>query len=268
MTGTPVWVLESAMFEDRHRALRDAAAAEGHRAIEWDDRWWRDGRAPTIDGPAIFHGSLGNAARVRHELPWEPGAYCDVDAFRCSAWFPRARPWSLQRTWVETSVRALTAAPAVVLAPLPASDEVFVRPDSPLKPFGGRVVRRSRLSPAALDHGYYYDDLDLPIVVAPVRKVSREWRFVVVDRRVVAGSGYDGPSRRAVASQAQDAVWEFAAEVARQLEPPEPVYVMDVGEADGALHVVELNPFSGADLYACDRTSIVRAVAAHLSGAR
>ena len=39
------------------------------------------------------------------------------------------------------------------------------------------------------------------------------------------------------------------------------VYVMDVARTDGGYAVLELNPFSGADLYACDRARIVAAVA-------
>ncbi len=35
---------------------------------------------------------------------------------------------------------------------------VFVRPDSPLEPFSGRVLERGRISLQALDHGFYYDD--------------------------------------------------------------------------------------------------------------
>jgi len=35
---------------------------------------------------------------------------------------------------------------------------------------------------------------------------------------------------------------------------------MDVCEADGQLHLLELNPFSGADLYSCDRAAVVSAV--------
>jgi hypothetical protein len=50
--------------------------------------------------------------------------------------------------------------------------------------------------------------------------------------------------------------------VARQLDPPEDVYVMDVCEADGRLWLLELNPFSGADLYACRCDDVVAAVAA------
>ena len=39
------------------------------------------------------------------------------------------------------------------------------------------------------------------------------------------------------------------------------VYVLDVCESDGRLRLLELNPFSGADLYACDAESVVSAVA-------
>jgi hypothetical protein len=35
---------------------------------------------------------------------------------------------------------------------------------------------------------------------------------------------------------------------------------MDVCEADGALWLLELNPFSGADLYFCPATAVVAAV--------
>ena len=35
---------------------------------------------------------------------------------------------------------------------------IFVRPDSPLKPFSGRVLDRDSISLAALDHGFYFDD--------------------------------------------------------------------------------------------------------------
>ena len=41
---------------------------------------------------------------------------------------------------------------------------------------------------------------------------------------------------------------------------PDPVYVLDVCEADTGLRLLELNPFSGADLYACSGSEIVRHV--------
>jgi hypothetical protein len=37
---------------------------------------------------------------------------------------------------------------------------------------------------------------------------------------------------------------------------------MDICEADGELRLLELNPFSGADLYACRLDDVVAAVSA------
>ncbi|MEM7385179.1 MAG: hypothetical protein AAF514_09570 [Verrucomicrobiota bacterium] len=65
---------------------------------------------------------------------------------------------------------------------------LFLRPDSPLKPFSGRVVEVKDISLEKLDHGFYYEDETLPVVAAPVRQVGNEWRFVVASQRVVAGS--------------------------------------------------------------------------------
>jgi glutathione synthase/RimK-type ligase-like ATP-grasp enzyme len=84
--------------------------------------------------------------------------------------------------------------------------------------------------------------------------------FVVADREVVAGSGYAAEGRRALPETIGSEPWAFAAEVAAELDPPEDVYVLDVCESDGRLRLLELNPFSGADLYACDADNIVSAV--------
>lgn len=154
----------------------------------------------------------------------------------------------------------LVADPARALAPLGNPDAVFVRPDSPLKPFSGRVLGRDAISLHALDHGFYYDDATLPVVVAPVRKVGREWRYVIVNGRVVAGSTYDAERRAALPDVPAGAPWRFTADVASRLPPPQCVYVLDVCEADGDLQLLELNPFSGADLFASDRTEVVAAV--------
>ncbi|MCB9660030.1 MAG: ATP-grasp domain-containing protein [Sandaracinaceae bacterium] len=251
------WVLEPDVFGSGF-SLADAARAAGHEVSLWDDAFWDTGRWPRPAGHAVFHGSLGNAARIARELPYRPGSFCAVDAFHCSAWYPHAEPWLLQK-----GSRLLTVAQAVAeAASLP---DVFVRPDSPLKPFAGRVVPAGQMSLSALDFGFYYDDPALPVVLAPVRSIAREWRYVVVDREVVAGSAYESDGRRALPDDPDGRPFQFASEVARALTPPEPVYVLDMCESDGELYVLELNPFSGADLYACDPAAIVAAVAAHLA---
>jgi hypothetical protein len=147
-----------------------------------------------------------------------------------------------------------------LVASPPDYDPIFVRPDSPLKPFSGRVLKREQLTLAALDFGFYFDDPALPVVVAPVRQVMREWRYVVVDGRLVAGSAYAADGRRALPDEPTGAPWSFAEKIASTMEAPEIVYVLDVCESDGDLRLLELNPFSGADLYACDADNVVQSV--------
>ncbi len=253
------WLIEPEVFAPGYaERMAAAVAAAGHRLRRWDDAWWDEG-LPRLDGPVVFHGSLGNAAELARRGVHQPGAFCDVAAFHCSAWYPRTEAWRLQRPYLVLPARALVADPDAVRARL-GSERLFVRPDSPLKPFAGRVLDAGAITLAELDHGLYWDDVELPVVAAPVRRVGREWRFVVVDRRVVAGSAYLAEGRSARSTTIEAEVVDHARALAAALEPPERVYVLDLCESDDGLRLLELNPFSGADLYACDLDSIVRAV--------
>jgi hypothetical protein len=254
------WLIEPGVFGPDYGARMTAAVeAAGAAVLRWDDAWWTRG-LPAIDDAVIFHGSLGNAAAIVARCPgWKPGAYCAVEAFRCSTWYPRAERWLLQRRHVILPASALVANPRAALDRL-GVDEVFVRPDSPLKPFSGRVLPADGITLQALDHGFYYDDADLPVVVAPTQPVGPEWRFVVVDRQIVAGSAYVAAGRAARAAAVPESVRAYAAEIAAELAPPEPVYVLDVCDAADGLRLMELNPFSGADLYGCDLHAVVEAV--------
>jgi hypothetical protein len=69
---------------------------------------------------------------------------------------------------------------------------------------------------------------------------------------VVAGSGYIADGRTAAPEDPNGRPWQFAVEMAH----------LDVCVADTGLRLLELNPFSGADLYGCSGADIVRRVAA------
>lgn len=255
------WVLERDVFTEGREPFLRALASSGARTVDWDDAWWRTGQGPELrDGPVVFRGCLGNAARIAEELPWRPGAFCDERAFRCSSWYPRARRWLVHATWALTTVQELVAEPARALDPIGSPARFFARPDSPLKPFSGRVLHRDALSLEALDHGFYYEDASLPVVVAPLCEIGREWRFVVARREVVAGSAYEADGRTASCDDISGGPRQFAQAVAEELEPPEDVFVLDVCEVGPELRLLELNPFSGADLYACDPDRVVERV--------
>jgi hypothetical protein len=134
------WVLESDAFPGRQALLEAAIQRAGHRLVQWSDEWWIDGNWPRLgDSAVIFQGSLGNAARIRKELPWRPGAYCDIQSFSCSSWYARAQEWLAHKTWRIVPANVLVADTAAALGPMAEMASVFVRPDS--------AVLRSRRQP-------------------------------------------------------------------------------------------------------------------------
>ena len=257
------WVLESDMFPTSHGPLRDAIRRAGHTIIDWSDDWLIDGAPVRLSSqPTIFHGSLGNAAHVYENFDWKPGSFCDARKFCCSYWYKHYQPWLIHEKYAFTTVANLIENTAEIASSIDSPHAIFVRPDSPLKPFSGRVVSTTDLTPKALDHGFYYDDLQLPIVVAPVRNVGREWRFVVVNNKVITGSGYDATTRAAAVLRLDDSVSDFATSIAAEVFELCSAYVLDIGECDGDLRLMEFNPLSGADLYACDADAIITSVSA------
>ncbi|MDJ0946311.1 MAG: ATP-grasp domain-containing protein [Kiloniellales bacterium] len=255
------WVLEAEVFDDRHEGLQAAARAAGQDVLAWDDIWWSNGAWPRLfDQSVVFHGSLGNADRVRRSLPWRPGAFCNTEAFRCSSWYRQLPDGLLNRRHAFTTVRQFCDDPESHFEALACADAVFVRPDSALKPFSGRLLTRGEVSPKALDHGFYYDELDLPIVLAPPRTVEQEWRLVVVDGVPVAGSAYDAEGRCGRSTGVPSEVFLFAENAGKRIAVGDRVYVIDICLTNDGLSVLELNPFSGADLYLCDRDRVVEAL--------
>jgi len=255
------WVLEREVFNDNHDRLSEAANAAGHRVIQWDDFWWETENWPSLEnGYTIFHGSLGNASRIASELPWQPGVFCNTSAFACHAWYEKVKKWLIHKEWVFTNVAEFVAQHDLYLAEIGSPKSFFVRPDSPLKPFSGRVVQSGEISFEVLDYGFYYDDKNLPIVITPVTDIGMEWRFVIAGREAIASSAYEASDRTETNSGCPSEVTNFVEEVAKALSPPDPIYILDVCSSRGSIKLVEINPFSGADLYACDRNAIISAV--------
>ena len=78
---------------------------------------------------------------------------------------------------------------------------------------------------------------------------------------LVAGSSYVADGRQpGIPLDRESAEWRNAADLAARLVAPDPVFVLDVCEVPTGLRLLELNPFSGADLYGCDRAAVVAAV--------
>lgn len=253
------WYFERAVFPHAEERFRLAVESCGHEFVMWHDGLWAELPSLAHGQRVIFIGALGNADRLRRLPIWARGTFCDTEAFHCSSWYRHASRWLLNDRWLRTNVQELVTTRSVPNGVSDSNGFAFVRPDSPLKPFAGRVCHIPTLTLQGLDFGFYYEDIELPVIVAPKKSVLNEWRFVVVGRRVIAGSGYEPGGRTGGATPPPDA-WKLAREICSLMRAPEAVYVMDLCSTEEGMRLVELNPFSGADPYECDAESVVAAV--------
>lgn len=252
------WVIESEVFSGQAAGLIQAVQAAGHGLTLWSDELLERTQAPWSAQTVLFHGALGTAVALR-ETTWAPRIFCDVGGLHSSAYYPRYEAFRLNQVYEVLPAKQAVAEKARIFKRFGA--QVFVRPDSPLKEFSGRVLDRAGFSMAGLDHGFYFDDPDLPVLLAPTQVLGAEWRFVVAGDQVVAASGYSAEAGRQVGSAEVDpAALALAQEIAVAVPGPEALYVLDLVHTAQGYRLLELNSFSCSDLYACDPTRVVRAV--------
>ena len=196
----------------------------------------------------VCYGDINFVRQVHRRAPYIPGAWCDFNNMKCSTYYAYFGKYLLNKQYfmmpVEEVLRRWNS--------LTASGSLFIRPDSGTKPFTGYVVRH--------DEKHEIQTLidavgnEILVVVAPEKKITTEWRFVICDGKVVAGCQYlpwESPDYDTHALC-------LAIEIGRQQWQPDLCYTVDIAECDGEMHLLEINSFSCAGLYGCNMESVVR----------
>ncbi|MCA9251329.1 MAG: ATP-grasp domain-containing protein [Phycisphaerales bacterium] len=211
------------------------------------------------DACVIAHGSLGFCRCIRESSKWRPGAWCNFERIKYTAY---SQHWSEFLLNKDVAIVAYADFMEQYRRDIAASRAVskFVRPDSGAKEFPGLVVTTTNFEQSI---GWYEEDVspELPVIVADLHEIAREWRFIVCGDKVITGCEYAivNGRREPGAGHAPEAA-QFAQRVASGEFRPDVLYVLDVCEtaaSPGRYFVLEPNSFSGSDWYSCDLATIV-----------
>lgn len=213
---------------------------------------------PNIDysGKKVF--ALGSTSMIiaAKKYGWNPGVIYNEN-FRFEAWLDHLHPWNLLN------------GDGIVIPFGDANPDVnvFIRPCEDLKAFTGFVIepenlrnwqksiKAGEISTRAIQLGS-----DTPIVMAPAKLVLREWRFFIVDGKVITGSQYRTLYGKDESRDIDQDVYEFAQKMV-DLWRPADCYVLDVGEtAQNGLQMIEINNFNTSGIYMCDAKAAFAAV--------
>lgn len=255
-----LWIIENDAFS-KGDILLDTLKKNDKHFIVWKDELWITKDYKKISNECIFHGSLDNAYKLKNEMNWNPGSLCDEIGFSYSYVYANYKDFILNKNCIFTTIKDLMENKLLLDKLCKSSSKFFARPNSPLKEFSGRILDKNNLLLAHFDYGFYHEDMNLQIVLSEVKDITKEYRFVCVNNKIISGCEYIANGREGkVILDKINKVWDYAQKIADCKKQKDFAYIIDICESEEKLFLVEMNPFSGADLYVCEADKIINAI--------
>jgi len=258
----PRWMIQVDMEGVDTKRIVDAVKSQDMEVIEVVKRL---GHRTDLSGYSeedciVFYGDIDFVKHVRRDAAFIPGAWCDFHNMRCSVYYAYFGQYLLNRAYTMMPLGDLPRHWDNLTAYAP-DRSLFIRPDSGAKPFTGHVIPDSRSHEIqALIKTVGPETL---VVVSPKRDITAEWRFVVCDRKVIAGSQYL-PEEIELTDHflrcCSPTSFRLAQDIASNEWQPDVCYTIDIAESGWGCEVslLEINSFSCAGFYSCDINAIVK----------
>lgn len=202
----------------------------------------------------IPYGSTGMTKRAK-VLGWK-GLFFNDATFRVEVW-NKNRTDMLNHDSITTTVKG-----AQMLLNGVSGDEVyFIRPMEDLKAFNGTVTTKAEIVRwmDSVESGNFNFHPETEIVIAPPKNILAEWRYFVVDGKVIDGSTYKVRNQRLTIHETDKEVLEEAQRFADKWLPID-TCVMDLALTDDGVKVIEFNCINSTGFYYNDLYSIVKAL--------
>jgi hypothetical protein len=264
------WLLDANVFDAYYEELAAAIQRCGHVAksihrpappYDWDDVNSSYRKLFPEGACVVTHADIDLVQRVQADRLWTPGAFATVEHFFCSHYYAHFGPFLLNRDYMLLPFAELARREDFLFETFGREGKIFVRPDSPLKLFTGLIVTREKFARDLEFMAFYEFPMESLVVVSTPKTIVREWRFVIANQLIIAGSQYKSGDDQVASPTYDPRALEMAQRVLALGYAPDPVWVLDICEtSDGEYHLLEIGGFSFANLYGCDKDAVARAV--------
>lgn len=277
------WVIEKYLFEEYDQQLADAAKDEGCRVLFFDDTdgvQFKDFMVKhfTDEDIVIFHGSLQLGRQLTH-LPYYPGVFMNIDNYECYKYYGHYGESLLNSEYLMMGLNDVVRNKRLIKSILPnygfadphIPRKLFIRPSNGYKSFAGQVISFDNLEEEinTLKQSYGGIDPETLVVISPAQNIIEEFRFAVVDGKVISGALYMDRDNMGTFKPYynkpcfdQQAI-NFAKLMAERYQPDK-AYTMDiclVDEGDYHLYkLLEINSFNCASMYGMLYSTVVKEI--------
>ena len=266
------WIIDKNIFEDYEDKLAIAILNSGSNLLFYDDSngmtigEFLSKKKLTEEDVIIFHGSLQHGRRMS-KLPYYPGIYLTLENYECFRYYGHFGDNLLNSDYMMMGLNDVLRNKNKIFGRF-GTESIFIRPSDGFKSFPGQTLPRENFifDFNVLTKSYGGLETDILCVVSPAKDIVEEYRFIVIDGKVVSGSLYMDRNNRKEWKAYYDKVCEdqkafdFAVEMSK-IYQPDKAYTIDVCKLqNGEYKMIELNSFCCASMYGNDYDKVVSAV--------
>jgi hypothetical protein len=219
-----------------------------------------DDKLPKIesyDGPMVAYGTTTLLKNIKKDKTIYPGMWFNEDEFKPTVWGKQYGDLWLNK--IHKCVKVKDA-----LSCFTETTPLFIRPDSDFKLFTGDIFYKYDFEMwyEKIKEGYYVNlKPNTEVILSPVYNIFAEWRYVIIDKKVITSSMYQRNHGLNVSGNRID-IDEGATKLANKISKleyqPSEAYVIDVCKlANNVYKIIEVNCLNASGLYNCDVASII-----------
>ena len=270
------WLIENYAHDRSIQPLMDEIEKQGmeYKVTKYEP--WESGtfnEFPNEDC-VVFYGTLNLAKQLCRQKGWVPGIYCHWQNLCCLTYYSYWAKYLFNKFYTMLPLLEIKRREKYIFETYGMDNCIFIRPDSGAKTFTGQILKREEMDKEfKLFESYAGKPLDqiLTIISTP-KLINKEWRFVVVDGKVIAQSQYRDNVERSIRGQNSEieAVIKegssvdahiLASKIAADPWQPDRAYTLDIcSGSDNRVYLLEANSFSCSGLYECNPEPIIREV--------
>lgn len=147
---------------------------------------------------------------------------------------------------------------------IPNISEFFIKPNEDTKAFTAEIISRDdflifKNKIMAMGDQYSTVTPDTKVVIASPKEIFSEYRFFVVDGKVITQSLYKSGGTVYYSSAVDEYIIEFAQKMVDCYQPDR-AFVLDVAITPDGLKVIEVNSINSSGLYAIDVQKMIFAI--------
>ncbi len=270
------WLFEDYEHDSSLQPLMDEIKKQGMelKVVKYEP--WESGEFNQYpnDDCVVFYGTLNLGRQLCRQKGWVPGIYCNWQNLCCVTYYSYWAKYLFNNFYTMLPLLEIKRRENYIFSIYGMDDCIFIRPDSGAKTFTGQILKREEIDREfKLFESYAGRPLDqILTVISTPKLIHKEWRFVIVDKKVIAVSQYRENFKSYVREQSLeiDPVIEegcptkalkLAEEIADDPWQPDRAYTLDICSGnDGRVWLLEANSFSCSGLYKCSPEPIVREI--------